>query len=304
VPISDSDVLVVESRRPIGYSNWDSKNSGLLAYTVNPQELAQRDHIDQDCGNDPTHTKWAYYLFPDQEIQEASGWCGAMGGKFAPALINVGETLTHKGVRVELVSSGTREDFVKITQVGPSVLPPGGYPTLGPPTPGGGWWNDCDGECPLDLPNPAENFGLEMAQNQPPTLSSCEELSSRFGLRNGIAASRDFRDKAGAEVAIFVSTTWYAKNRALDTNLDGVLCSCQAPEVEGSGGSSPSDFSHCWGLQADQTFVAPNSKPTTHQEGFGSAAVLPLTRTFVHELDSHPPGWLRGSKGTCSCCCS
>ena len=305
VPISNSDVLVVESRRPIGYSNWDSKNSGLLAYTVNPQELAQRDHIDEDCGNDPTHTKWAYYLFPDQEIQEASGWCGAMGGKFSPAVINVGETLSHNGVRVELVSSTAEKDFVKIKQVGPSELPPGGYPTLGPPIPGGGWWNDCDENCPLDLPNPAENFGYEMPtrEKQIPTLKSCEDLS-RWGLRNGIAGSRDFRDKAGAEVAIFVSTQWYAKNRALDTNLDGVLCSCQAPEVEGPSGSTPDDFSHCWGLQADQTFIAPSSRHSTREVSLGHLPDYPLTGKFVQELNYYQPGRLRGYNASCSCCCS
>lgn len=55
VPISNSDVLVVESRRPVGYSeSWDSEDKGLLAYTVNPQEEVQKDHIDEDCGNDPT----------------------------------------------------------------------------------------------------------------------------------------------------------------------------------------------------------------------------------------------------------
>lgn len=233
VPISVSDVLVVESRRPIGYSNWRPENTGLLVYTVNPQVSVQKDHIDQDCGNDPTHTKWAYYLFPDQEIQEASGWCGAMGGQFFPAIVNVGETITHNGVRVELVYSSDDHDYVRVTKVGPSDPPPGGYPVLGPPTSGGGWWNNCGAvECPLTLPNPAENFGYPVAteESRVPVFESCNELFMEAGFRNGIAASREFRDQSGAEVAILVSTQWYAKNRSLDTNLDGVLCSCQAPE--------------------------------------------------------------------------
>lgn len=115
VPISDSDVLVVESRRPIGYSStWSPENEGLLAYTVNPQEPTQLDHIDVDCGNDPTYTKWAYYLFPDEEPGDPSSWCGARGGRFSPAIINEGETLTHNGVRVELVYSSDEQDFLKV----------------------------------------------------------------------------------------------------------------------------------------------------------------------------------------------
>ena len=251
VPISEADVLVVESRRPIGYSRWRPQNTGLLAYTVNPQVAVQKDHIDQDCGNDPTHTKWAYYIFPDQEIQEASGWCGAMGGQFSPAIVNVGETISHNGVRVELVFSADDRDFVRIRKVGPSDAPPGGYPVLGPPNPSGGWWNNCAGDCPFELPNPAENFGypVETDEAKVPTFKDCSELASQYGFRNGIAASRELRDQAGAETAILVSTQRYAKNRSLDTNLDGVLCSCQAPELSDSEPNDSKDTGQCATLQ-------------------------------------------------------
>lgn len=252
IPITDSDVLVIESRRPIGYSRWRPENAGLLAYTVNPQVAVQKDHIDEDCGNDPTHTKWAYYIFPDQEIQEASGWCGAMGGQFSPALIDVGETVSHNGVRVELVFSAEDRDFVSIRKVGPSDVPPGGYPVLGPPAPGGGWWNNCAGDCPFELPNPAENFGypVETDETKVPTFEDCSELASQYGFRNGIAASRELRDQAGAETAILVSTQWYAKNRSLDTNFDGVICSCQAPELSNSKAGDSKDTKECATLQA------------------------------------------------------
>ena len=251
IPITDSDVLVIESRRPIGYSRWRPENTGLLAYTVNPQVAVQKDHIDEDCGNDPTHTKWAYYIFPDQEIQEAFGWCGAMGGQFSPAIINVGETVSHNGVRVELVFSSDDKDFVRIKKVGPSDVPPGGYPVLGPPAPDGGWWNNCDGDCPFELPNPAENFGypVETDETTVPAFEDCSELASKYGFRNGIAASRELRDQAGAETAILVSTQWYAKNRSLDTNFDGVLCSCQAPELSDSKPVDSKDTKECSTLQ-------------------------------------------------------
>ena len=69
------------------------------------------------------------------------------------------------------------------------------------------------------------------------------------GFRNGIAASRDFRDKASAEVAILVSTQWYAKNRKLDTNLDGILCSCQAPESSNTTSDKNDDDDKCVTVQ-------------------------------------------------------
>ena len=295
IPISDSDVLVIESRRPVGYSeSWDSKNRGLLAYTVNPQEAAQRDHIDEDCGNDPTHTKWAYYLFPDQEREDASAWCGAMGGVFTPAVFNTGETLTHNGVHVELVSSFTNKDVVKVTKADGEYTPPPGFPYLGPPAPNGGWWNQCEGgDCPLELPNPAENFGykLNTSQNSVPKVSSCEALSRQHGFRNGIAASRKFKEDAGAAVAALVSTQWYAKNRELDTNLDGVICSCQAPE-SGSIGDASNECvtSQLRGPGANTSSLVPGDYPFEH---FSSVSTQKFTTTRSQRL---------GLSGSCSCC--
>ena len=270
IPISESDVLVVESRRPIGYSKWwNGDNSGLLAYTVNPQIPLNRDHIDQDCGNDPTYPKWAYYLFPDQEREDPSAWCGAMGGAFHPAVIDQGETLSHNGIRIELVFSGDDKDYVRVTRPSDNdPLPVGPEPLE--PEPGGGWWNDCDGDCPFELPNPAENIGHRMPtrEKQVPKLESCDELSEQWGLRNGIAAGIEFRDRAGGAVATMISTQWYAKNRALDTNLDGVICSCYAPESGELEDRNINGVPKCIDLQADAYWGA-NAGPNASVENMG-----------------------------------
>lgn len=253
VVISPSDVLVVESRRPIGYSKWwNQDNSGSLVYTVNPQVLEQTDHIDEDCGNDPTHTKWAYYLFPDEEREDPSSWCGAMGGAFHPAIFDQGESLTYNGVRIELVYSADDKDYVRVTR--PSKDDSGKFaPEPLEPALDGGWWNQCEGECPLDLPNPPQNLGHTMTTDREgiPRLESCEELSSRWGPRNGIAASSVFRDQAGAAIATMISTQWYAVNRHLDSNLDGVICSCQAPENDESQVSSTTDSCVTFQIEID-----------------------------------------------------
>lgn len=251
VVISESDVVVVESRRPIGYSKWwNQDNSGALVYTVNPQVLEQTDHIDEDCGNDPTHTKWAYYLFPDQEREDPSAWCGAMGGAFHPAIFDEGETLTRNGVRIEVVHSADDKDYVRVTRSSDDSSQAFSAEPLEPAV-DGGWWNQCEGPCPLDLPNPPQNLGhtMETDRERIPRLGSCEELSSQWGPRNGVAASTDFRDKAGAAVATMISTQWYAVNRHLDTNLDGVICSCQAPESTDEQASSTGES--CVTLQID-----------------------------------------------------
>lgn len=270
VPISDSDVLVVESRRPIGYSQWwNQENSGLLAYTVNPQVPLNRDHIDEDCGNDPTYPKWAYYLFPDQEREDPSAWCGAMGGEFHPAVIDKGETLSHNGVRIELVYSANEVDYVKVTRPKEDDPEPAGPSPL-IPDPSGGWWNVCEGECPFELPNPAENIGHRMPieQDRVPVLASCEELSQRWGPRNGIAAGVDYRDRAGAAVATMISTQWYAKNRSLDKNLDGVICSCYAPEDPELETISVDGVPKCINLQADASWGS-NAGPNAREEDRG-----------------------------------
>jgi hypothetical protein len=260
------------------------------------------DHIDQDCGNDPTYTKWAYYLFPDQEIQEASSWCGAMGGVFTPAIFDEGETLTHNGVQVELVQSASKADYVKITKAEQGYTPPA--ISLGPKASNGGWWNQCNGgDCPLELPNPAENFGWihETSERSVPKLTSCDQLYNRWGFRNGVAASREYRDDAGAAVASLVSTQWYAKNRHLDTNLDGVICSCQAPENPDVGASGNDSMSKCMTLQADQSFDPPASvsSASSISGGLGDYPFSHvLTRPSNEFIVTRSPRW----GPSCSCC--
>jgi hypothetical protein len=71
IPVNrQTDVLVVESRRPVGYSRlWDEDSAGLLVYAVNPSvgalDMMSRES-QTSCGNSDEFGKWAYYLYPDR----------------------------------------------------------------------------------------------------------------------------------------------------------------------------------------------------------------------------------------------
>ena len=112
IPIDDSDVLVVESRRPINWTQgWEETDAGLFVYTVNPQLREQDDHDPNDCGNSPEYPKWAYYLFPDGLEPEKCYF-----NDFQRALLRkAGQTVTHKGVRISLEHVGENLDYVMIT---------------------------------------------------------------------------------------------------------------------------------------------------------------------------------------------
>lgn len=108
----DYKVLVVESRRPIGYSKWwYPKNSGLLVYEVDANGI-QTDHLPNDCGNDPAMPKWAYYLYPDgAEVSEC------VPNDVSGVIVKEGMSVTHSGVKISLEFSGDEMDYVLIERV-------------------------------------------------------------------------------------------------------------------------------------------------------------------------------------------
>ncbi len=108
----DHKVLVVESRRPIGYSKWwYPQNSGLLVYEVDADGI-QTDHLLNDCGNDPAMPKWAYYLYPDG----ASVYECVMND-ISGIMVKEGRSLTHSGVKISLEFSDDEMDYVVIERV-------------------------------------------------------------------------------------------------------------------------------------------------------------------------------------------
>ena len=108
----DYKVLVVESRRPIGYSKWwYPENSGLLVYEVDADGI-QTDHLPNDCGNDPAMPKWAYYVYPDgAEVSEC------IDNDVSGVIVKEGMSVTHSGVKISLEFSDDEMDYVLIERV-------------------------------------------------------------------------------------------------------------------------------------------------------------------------------------------
>lgn len=94
----EDELLVVEARSPKGWSLWNDTDEGLFVYRVDPA-AKHRDHVPNDCGNDPDVDKWAYYVFPDNS-EANRNHCG----HFSEVLVRPGETLTYEGIQVSLES--------------------------------------------------------------------------------------------------------------------------------------------------------------------------------------------------------
>lgn len=112
VPFEGQGALVIESRRPVGYSNtWGKEKSGLLAYFVDTElEIERVDSFTRGgCGNDPNQPKWAWHIFKDG----FSGDCR----NFSNAFIREGEKLSFQSVQVELVHSAEDRDYVRVSRV-------------------------------------------------------------------------------------------------------------------------------------------------------------------------------------------
>lgn len=111
VPFENRGALVIESRRPVGYSEWSPEKSGLLVYFVDTELDVER--VDAftmgGCGTSAEQQKWAYFLYHD----EFQGDCR----DFSSVFIRRGETLSFQGVRLTLVHSAETEDYIELTQV-------------------------------------------------------------------------------------------------------------------------------------------------------------------------------------------
>ena len=105
----DHKVLVVESRRPIGWSkDWNPANAGLLVYEIDANGV-QTDHLPDDCGNDRKKPKWAYYIYPDSVSNRT-----CVHNDIENMLVREGMSVTHSGVKITLDFLGDDVDYVLI----------------------------------------------------------------------------------------------------------------------------------------------------------------------------------------------
>ncbi len=103
--------IVVESRRPIGYSSsWSPSDKGLLVYSLNTSLMNDRsgERSGKDGGNSRSYNKWSYFLAPDGrgDLDGASA--------FEPFIVKAGESVTWSGVKITLRESFSEHDYVSI----------------------------------------------------------------------------------------------------------------------------------------------------------------------------------------------
>jgi hypothetical protein len=106
----DAGALVIESRRPIGWSEtWNDDRSGLLVYFVDTQLDVERVDVytQGGCGTSDEQQKWAYYLYRDDFSGDCRNWF--------EAFIKPGDTVTHKGVSIALEFSDDELDYVVVS---------------------------------------------------------------------------------------------------------------------------------------------------------------------------------------------
>lgn len=116
VPLSATQALVVESRRPIGYSNgWDKVDSGAFIYLVDTTKDNDRsgESNGKDKGNDMAFDKWAYYLAPDGSRMRNSG---NFFYQYRDYFVKKGQSVTYGGVKITVVKSGST-DTIQIKKV-------------------------------------------------------------------------------------------------------------------------------------------------------------------------------------------
>ena len=123
IPVSQSEALVVESRRPTGLSkSWPSTMSGLFVYRVNTSLVTDRSseftNSKLDSGNNPKFPKWAFYLPADQRPIDATIPTAKVDPEkfYQEWLIREGESVTSDGIRIHFVKS-SNADWVKISKV-------------------------------------------------------------------------------------------------------------------------------------------------------------------------------------------
>lgn len=103
--------LVIESRRPVGYSSdWSSADKGIMVMDLDTTVMNDRSgEGGDDCGNSRNWAKFGYYVPPDESLGLENS-C-----KFEPFLLKTGQSVTLGDVKIQLEFSSADEDFVRVS---------------------------------------------------------------------------------------------------------------------------------------------------------------------------------------------
>ena len=112
IKLNQYEALVVESRRPIGYSKeWRPDQKGVLVYRIDMRNDNDRSgEATGDTGNSPNFPKWAYLLSPDgKNLSSLSSF------EIERYILRMNQTVTYSGVKIKVLGSATDKDLVEIS---------------------------------------------------------------------------------------------------------------------------------------------------------------------------------------------
>jgi hypothetical protein len=113
IALDNHQALVVMSRRPSGWSSdWPADASGIMVYRVDTTLDNDRSHESSgDNGNDPTYSKWAYFIPPDNTSIDPFGHVN-----FRKYIAHPGQTFTTNGVRI-LFEQSQSTDVIQLSKI-------------------------------------------------------------------------------------------------------------------------------------------------------------------------------------------
>ncbi len=115
VKLNQFETLVIESRRPVGYSkDWSASETGVLVYRVDVRLDNDRSgEATGDKGNTPAFPKWGFYLAP--KGKDLSAVAGYEANRYI--FFGKGDSVSYGGVTISVIHSGSL-DVVKVEKVG------------------------------------------------------------------------------------------------------------------------------------------------------------------------------------------
>ncbi len=111
VKLNSYEALVIESRRPTGYSKeWKSDQKGILVYRIDMRNDNDRSgESTGDTGNSPSFPKWGYLLSPDNKNMN-----NLTPYEIERYIVRANQTVSYSKIEIKLLASDIDQDLVQI----------------------------------------------------------------------------------------------------------------------------------------------------------------------------------------------
>jgi hypothetical protein len=111
VKLNSYEALVIESRRPTGYSKeWKLDQKGILVYRIDMRNDNDRSgESTGDTGNSPSFPKWGYLLSPDNKNMN-----NLTPHEIERYIVRANQTVSYSNIEIKLLASDIDQDLVQI----------------------------------------------------------------------------------------------------------------------------------------------------------------------------------------------